>query len=42
MLSDSEIITISIVGELLTIDSEKAWHNFCSKNLGDKFPTINN
>jgi hypothetical protein len=26
MLSDSEIITIGIVGELLTIDSEKAWH----------------
>ncbi|MBZ4646664.1 MAG: family transposase [Clostridia bacterium] len=25
ILSDSEIITISIVGELLTIDSEKAW-----------------
>lgn len=33
ILSDSEIITISIVGELLSIDSEKAWFNFCKKNL---------
>lgn len=29
ILSDSEIITISIVGELLTIDSENAWYGFC-------------
>ena len=27
-LSDSEIITISLVGEALTIDSENAWFNF--------------
>ena len=27
-LSNSEIITISIVGELLTIDSEKAFFSF--------------
>ncbi|MEW9124849.1 MAG: IS982 family transposase, partial [Thermotaleaceae bacterium] len=38
ILSDSEIITISIVGELLTIDSEKAWLGFCNKNLRDLFP----
>lgn len=38
ILSDSEIITISIVGELLTIDSEKAWLGFCKKNLNDLFP----
>lgn len=38
ILSDSEIITISIVGELLTIDSEKAWLGFCKKNLKDLFP----
>lgn len=38
ILSDSEIITISIVGELLSIDSEKAWFNFCKKNLTDLFP----
>ena len=38
ILSDSEIITISIVGELLTIDSENAWYNFCKKNMKDLFP----
>ncbi|WP_353097795.1 IS982 family transposase, partial [Tissierella praeacuta] len=38
ILSDSEIITISIVGELLTIDSEKAWLGFCRNNLKDLFP----
>ncbi|SCG82981.1 transposase, IS4 [Proteiniborus sp. DW1] len=38
ILSDSEIITISIVDELLSIDSEKAWFNFCKKNLADLFP----
>lgn len=40
ILSDSEIITISIVGELLTIDSENAWFNFCKKNLRDLFPKL--
>lgn len=40
ILSDSEIITISIVGELLSIDSEKAWFNFCKKNLADLFPRL--
>lgn len=38
ILSDSEIITISIVGKLLTIDSEKTWIGFCKKNLTDLFP----
>lgn len=38
ILSDSEIITISIVGELLTIDSENAWYGFCKKNMKDLFP----
>lgn len=38
IMSDSEIITLSIVGELLTIDSEKAWFGFCTKNLKDLFP----
>lgn len=37
IMSDSEIITLSIVGELLTIDSEKAWFSFCTKNLNDLF-----
>lgn len=36
-MSDSEIITISIVGELLTIDSEKAWLSFYNKNMQDLF-----
>ena len=39
-LSDSEIITISIVGEALTVDSEKAWFYFIKKNLKDLFPRI--
>jgi hypothetical protein len=40
IMSDSEIITISIVGELLTIDSEKAWFGFCKKNMRDLFPKL--
>ncbi|MDU2236826.1 MAG: IS982 family transposase [Fusobacterium periodonticum] len=38
IMSDSEIITLSLIGELLTIDSEKAWFGFCRKNLTDLFP----
>jgi len=38
IMSDREIITMSIVGELLTIDSEKAWFGFCKKNMRDLFP----
>ncbi|WP_461615210.1 IS982 family transposase [Clostridium sp. Marseille-QA1073] len=38
IMSDSEIITLSLVGELLTIDSEKAWFGFSRKNLRDLFP----
>ncbi len=30
--SDSEIITISLVGEMMGIDSETAWHSFVKKN----------
>jgi hypothetical protein len=40
ILSDSEVITISIVGELFTIDSENAWHGFCKKNMKDLFPKL--
>ena len=40
VLSDSEIITIAIVGEILTIDSEKAWFSFVSRNLRDLFPRM--
>jgi hypothetical protein len=39
-LSDSEIIAISLVGEALTIDSEKAWFYFVKKNYKDLFPHI--
>lgn len=39
-LSDSEIITISLVGELHTIDSETAWYNYCKKNFRDLFPNL--
>jgi hypothetical protein len=38
VMSDSEIITISIIGELQTIDSENAWYNYCKKNFNDLFP----
>ena len=31
-LSDSEIITISLCGELLGVDSENAWFSFVKKN----------
>lgn len=39
-LSDSEIITISICGELAGIDSEKTWFSFVKKNYRHLFPTI--
>ena len=39
-LSDSEIITISIVGETATLGSEKSWFNFVKKNYCDLFPNI--
>lgn len=40
ILSDSEIITTSIVGELLTIDPEKAWLKFVKRNFKDIFPRM--
>lgn len=39
-LSDSEIITISICGELLGIDSENAWYAFVKRNHHHLFPTL--
>lgn len=38
IMSDSEIIIVSIVEELLTVDCEKAWLVFCINNLEDLFP----
>ncbi|RBP35198.1 IS982 family transposase [Garciella nitratireducens] len=40
ILSDSEIITIALVGELLTIDSENAWFKFVKKNFKSLFPRL--
>jgi len=40
ILSDSEIITICIVGELLAIDSESAWLSYVGENLRDLFPRM--
>ena len=39
-LSDSEIITISIVGELLTIDSEKLFFSLLKKEYKELFPRL--
>ena len=40
ILSDSEIITIALAGELMTIDSENAWLRYVRKNMRDLFPRI--
>ena len=39
-LCDSEIITISIVGELLTIDSENAFFSLLSREYSKLFPKL--
>ena len=39
-LSDSEIITISVCGELIGIDSESAWFSFVKKNCKHLFPKM--
>jgi IS5 family transposase len=39
-LSDSKIITISILGEMTSNDSEKAWLSFVAKNMRDLFPNM--
>lgn len=39
-LSDSELITLAIVGEIHSISSEKAWFNYVRKNLKDLFPNL--
>ena len=38
--TDSEIITLSICGEVLGIDSENAWYSFVKRNLRHLFPRI--
>ena len=39
-LSDAEIITIAICGELIGIDSENAWFSFVKKNYLYLFPRL--
>ena len=39
-LSDSEIITLAIVGEIHGTSSEKAWFNYVRKNFKDLFPNL--
>ena len=39
-LSDSEIITIAICGEVMGIASERAWFSFVKKNLRYLFPRL--
>ena len=39
-LSDSEIITLSVCGELLGIDSENAWYAFVKRNYRHLFPEL--
>lgn len=40
IMSDSEIITVSLAGELMSIDSENAWVGYCKKNLKELFPSF--
>jgi len=40
IMSDVEVIAVAILGELMTIDSERAWYFFCRKNLPDVFPAF--
>ena len=39
-LSDTEIITISLCGELAGIDSENAWYSFVKRNYRHLFPHL--
>lgn len=39
-LSDPEIITLSVCGELLGIDSENAWYSFVKRNYRHLFPKL--
>jgi len=36
-LSDSEIIALAIIGELLGMDSERCWYGFAKRNLSEVF-----
>jgi len=36
-LNDIDIITMSIVGEMVGVDSERGWYAYCRKNFGEIF-----
>jgi len=38
--TDSEVVTIQLVGELLSVDSQRAWLNFVRKNWLHLFPKM--
>lgn len=40
LLSDSEIITIALCGEIVGFDSENAWYSFVKKNFRPLFPQM--
>lgn len=40
LLSDSEIITIALCGEIFGVDSENAWYSFVKKNYRHLFPRM--
>jgi len=40
IMSDSEIITIAVIGEIMSIDSENAWLRYVRKNMRDLFPNM--
>ena len=40
LLSDSEIITIAVCGEIFRVDSENAWYAFVKKNYRHLFPRM--
>ena len=40
LLSDSEIIAIALCGEIVGVDSEKAWYSFVKKNYRNFFPRM--
>ena len=40
-LSDSEVITLAIVGEIHGTSSKKAWFSYIRKNFKDLFPNLN-
>jgi transposase len=36
-MKDEDIITMSIVGEMMGVDSERGWYGYCVKNFGEVF-----